>query len=541
MPRSNPPKPYLPLLWRLAVVACLAVAELWLQQSLGRDSAGNHPLSPFLKQVDSFLVAWAVSLVILCVIGRAQQSRPVVADLAGTAPRTGWWILHLALIVPVIWPVPFDLLAPGAGSWVWALQYPLGLIALLALLFAVIPLQTWQNLLRGNLPMVLLSAAMALLAVIAIRGMQDLWERAAAMTFALVVQLLQPFYPHLQALSDTRVLRAGTLAIYVDKTCSGLEGIGLMLVFCIGWLWYLRREFRFPAALLLIPAGVLVVYLLNAVRIAALFAIAASGHTQVALAGFHSQAGWIFFNATVFLTAIVSRNIAWLQVKTVDSRSQLQQPQREHALEASPTAAFLLPMLAILAAGMLTRAMSTGFDRLYWVRLPVALALLVYFRRSYRALDWRFSWHGPAAGVAVFAAWLLAARWLSPHAGMPATLAQLSTLERAWWIATRATVAVLIVPVVEELAFRGFLMRRLANADFEAVRFPDVRLMALLVSSVLFGLSHGAYWLPGMVAGLSFGAVAIRTGRFGEAVAAHTVANALLAATVLIFGSWQLW
>jgi CAAX prenyl protease-like protein len=124
---------------------------------------------------------------------------------------------------------------------------------------------------------------------------------------------------------------------------------------------------------------------------------------------------------------------------------------------------------------------------------------------------------------------------------MPQALQELSTPERLWWISTRALIASLAVPVVEELAFRGFLMRRLDGVDFDALSFTRVSIKALVISSVLFGLTHGAYWAPGIVAGLLFGAVAMRTGRFGDAVIAHAMANALLAAGVLLFGMWQLW
>ncbi len=86
----------------------------------------------------------------------------------------------------------------------------------------------------------------------------------------------------------------------------------------------------------------------------------------------------------------------------------------------------------------------------------------------------------------------------------------------------------LVVPVAEELAFRGYLLRRLRAARFGALPMQDAGLPALLISSVLFGLSHGSYWLPGIFAGVLFGAVAMRTGRIGEAVAAHATANALL-------------
>jgi membrane protease YdiL (CAAX protease family) len=58
---------------------------------------------------------------------------------------------------------------------------------------------------------------------------------------------------------------------------------------------------------------------------------------------------------------------------------------------------------------------------------------------------------------------------------------------------------------------------------------------------MIFGLAHGRFWAPGMLAGLCFGWLAMRTGKIGEAVIAHSVANAGIAAYVLLFDQWQLW
>jgi CAAX prenyl protease-like protein len=146
-----------------------------------------------------------------------------------------------------------------------------------------------------------------------------------------------------------------------------------------------------------------------------------------------------------------------------------------------------------------------------------------------------------AAGIGVFVIWLAAARLLlAPH-GIPAPLAAMSGFSRAAWIASRALTSVLVIPIVEELAYRGYLMRRLVSADFEAVSFQSVGMTPLIVSAVAFGAVHGSLWLPGIVAGGAYGLVAMRTGRMGESVAAHAVTNALLAACVLAGGAWRLW
>ena len=101
--------------------------------------------------------------------------------------------------------------------------------------------------------------------------------------------------------------------------------------------------------------------------------------------------------------------------------------------------------------------------------------------------------------------------------------------------------ATVTVPIAEELAYRGYLLRRLVNADFQSVRFADVGWPALAVCAAAFGIMHGAMWLPAMLTGMAYGVIAIKTGRIGEAVVAHATTNAVLAAAVLLFGQWQLW
>src|ERR1019366_573388 len=97
------------------------------------------------------------------------------------------------------------------------------------------------------------------------------------------------------------------------------------------------------------------------------------------------------------------------------------------------------------------------------------------------------------------------------------------------------------VPLAEELAFRGFLLRRFISPDFEAISPQEVTWFAILASSVMFGLLHGRLWIAGLFAGLLFTIVLKRPGSMGGAVAAHAVANAMLAAYVLFFGQWHLW
>jgi CAAX prenyl protease-like protein len=124
---------------------------------------------------------------------------------------------------------------------------------------------------------------------------------------------------------------------------------------------------------------------------------------------------------------------------------------------------------------------------------------------------------------------------------MPQALAASSAGMRMMWIAFRVLAATITVPIAEELAFRGFLMRRLISQDFESVAWTRFTWFSLLVSATLFGALHGGLWFAGILAGLLYSFAVIRRGRIGEAIAAHATTNALLAVYVLAYGQWHLW
>ena len=102
--------------------------------------------------------------------------------------------------------------------------------------------------------------------------------------------------------------------VTIAGKCSGVEGMALMLGLTVGWLIFSRRELRMARAVLLVPASILTVFLLNMVRIAALIALGDAGYGTVAVSGFHSEAGWIFFSAValVFLALVNRGNSAGL-------------------------------------------------------------------------------------------------------------------------------------------------------------------------------------------------------------------------------------
>ncbi|HVY91185.1 MAG TPA: CAAX prenyl protease-related protein, partial [Bryobacteraceae bacterium] len=151
---------------------------------------------------------------------------------------------------------------------------------------------------------------------------------------------------------------------------------------------------------------------------------------------------------------------------------------------------------------------------------------------------------GVGMGVLVFGLWMGCDFLFNKSAradSMPSALAAASAVTRTGWIVVRVLAAVVTVPIAEELAFRGFGIRRFLSADFEALPVSSYTWTGLAISSVAFGAMHGGMWFAGILAGLCYAWAMIRRARIGEAVIAHATTNALLAAYVLMFQKWHLW
>jgi CAAX prenyl protease-like protein len=194
---------------------------------------------------------------------------------------------------------------------------------------------------------------------------------------------------------------------------------------------------------------------------------------------------------------------------------------------------------------LITRAFSMEFDWFYPVRVLGTAAVIWFFWRSrLTRLDWAGIWSGSAIaiGVAVFVVWL-GLEGILGNTGtasvIPGSLAEMPAGWAAAWLVFRVLGSVITVPIAEELAFRGYVLRRLISSDFNKIS-PRFTLLSFLLSSFTFGMLHGQ-WLAGTVAGMFYAWAMYRRGRLGDAILAHATTNALIAAYVLLFGSWNLW
>jgi exosortase E/protease (VPEID-CTERM system) len=362
---------------------------------------------------------------------------------------------------------------------------------------------------------------------------EELWRTVASLTFRVSGSVLGTIYSDVVSEPDKLVLGTAAFRVAIAPECSGLEGVGLLLSFLGIYFWLFRHELRFPAALVLLPIGALTIWLLNALRIVTLIVIGSSGWPDVAAGGFHSQAGWLVFNA-VGLGFVAAVNRGGLFMKD-------RQPARVQASN-DPTAAYLAPFVIVLATGMVTGAFSSGIDWFYPLRVLAAAWVLWIFRRQYTHLGWTLSWKAIAIGCATFGIWLaLAPTGDATRDEWPEALRSVPVHWAAAWLLFRIVGFTLTVPLVEEIAFRAYLTRRLIAPDVERLPVGLFTWFSFAVSSVLFGLMHGGFWLAGTIAGMSFALALYQRRALGDAVLAHATTNGLIAVYVLATGRWSMW
>jgi CAAX prenyl protease-like protein len=105
----------------------------------------------------------------------------------------------------------------------------------------------------------------------------------------------------------------------------------------------------------------------------------------------------------------------------------------------------------------------------------------------------------------------------------------------------RVARAALLVPILEELFWRGWLPRWIQNSDFERVPLGRYTTFAFVVTALLFASEHGPFWEVGLLAGIIYNWWMWRTKSLGDLVLAHAVTNACLAGYVWTTRQWQYW
>lgn len=455
----------------------------------------------------------------------ATSARHALAGLL-RAPAQGWhWqALHVLGAVLMLLPV---VLIPSSGlndafGAVFALLILGGAMAAVGGLFWLAPPAAWWDWTRGRWPVLLmlfLGAALLPMAAAA-AGPLWYWQRLTEVTFAGVAVLLWLIGEQPVGNPATQVLGTGDFIVAIADSCSGVEGFALITAFLALYAWLFRDTLRMARFWAVIwPAALLASWLLNVVRIAALVWIGAHVSPDLAVGGFHSFAGWLFFTALALGVLIVASRVRWLHREVGQTPSV--------PLSGDPAAALIVPFIVFMASGVVAQTFWSDPAEAYPWQVAAMFVALWWARRPLIGLICVPSVLSIGAGLLVGAVWLALAE--GQGGGAPA----LAGAALVVWIAVRVIGTALFVPIIEEAFFRGYVLARIADDRL------IWRIGGIAVSSALFALLHGRFVEAGL-AGVVFCLVYLHRGRLMDAVISHAVANTVIAAAALWYGDWSL-
>lgn len=361
-----------------------------------------------------------------------------------------------------------------------------------------------------------------------------LWHQTAIkdMTFAAVVNLGPVFGLTLSADPSVYLLGGANFWVEVGQSCSGIEGLALITVFIAGYIgmfWKTLHPLRVVAVLPLLLGLSLA---LNVVRITILLWIGFNVSPVLAVEGFHSHAGWLMFSILALGSVATINGIGWFR-------------RDGAAMQAvnAPLAPFFedwnVARLVPFGVFMFTALLASTFFEYpalaYPFRFAAMLAALWLFRAPLlAALPRQVSVAAIIAGALVGVAWLVTAPMV-PDATLAAALANYGPVALFFWIACRMLGTTFLVPLIEELFFRSYLLERLgAGPSLARTCF------AVAISTMIFGALHDR-WLAAGLAGLVFAVLALRRGGgLTDALVAHAIANGMIATWALAEGNWSL-
>jgi CAAX prenyl protease-like protein len=240
--------------------------------------------------------------------------------------------------------------------------------------------------------------------------------------------------------------------------------------------------------------------------------------------------------------------------------SEVPRPGQGHTDQSQPRSAdvfaYLVPMFAYVGLSGLESYLPrmgggpspSWYPLAYTAKLVVVISLAWWYRATWpdfqphptrRAVGLAF-----VTGLLVWAIWIgldghyPMFPWLGTRVAFDAST--LAPFARSAFIVVRMLGLVLVVPLIEELFWRSFLMRWLIDPDFFKVPIGRVTPMAALTTSALFALVHPE-WLPALLTGLLWAWLLWRTRSLSACFLSHATANLALGIYVITTGQWKFW
>jgi len=215
------------------------------------------------------------------------------------------------------------------------------------------------------------------------------------------------------------------------------------------------------------------------------------------------------------------------------------------------SAPYIFPFLLFLVvlASLSRLPLDLSWSGPIWFVIFVPVCAVCWPRDlSVRPRRW---WSSIGIGIAAFAIWITpdllfpvyreSILFSNAIVGHPKSSMPSGMLHGSWVLAWRAARATLIVPVVEELFWRVWLMRWLIDHDLGKVPLGAYTPLAFWLTAILFASEHGPYWDVGLLVGIVYNLWMIRTKSVADCILMHAATNGVLSTYVIATGQWQYW
>lgn len=206
---------------------------------------------------------------------------------------------------------------------------------------------------------------------------------------------------------------------------------------------------------------------------------------------------------------------------------------------------YLLPFITFMVLTELQRF--AGEESIFWIygfKTAATLVVIYLCFKDYRdEISGSFDLKAVFLGLAVLFIWIV----LGQSAGRQSTASfnpEVFNGSSFKYLAIffRVTGACLVVPIMEELIWRSFLMRYLIDQNFLKVPLGKYTHLSFWGTVIAFTLVHQSWeWPATAVTGILYGLYLVKTKNLIGCIWAHAVTNAGLAVYVLMTGQWFWW
>ncbi len=257
-------------------------------------------------------------------------------------------------------------------------------------------------------PRHILIAATFLPTLSAIRWVQDVsWDSSIvqAATINTAASLLKVLGESVRLDPGQPSIAIGDFGVNVGSACSGITGMVMVSAVMVGYILASSKRLHMGRALILIPMAAGLSWTLNAVRITVLLLIGAHVSPQLAVDGFHTNAGWIAFCVLSAVMLVVAENWSWML------RQMPRPASAATSLSTDPAVSQIAPFVVLLLSSLLSGAIFVQPEAGYPLRFFLMAAALFFVRHNY------FTEILPVDAVPIVAGALVALVWLGANSG----------------------------------------------------------------------------------------------------------------------------